>query len=96
MQAGTLPVRGHGREAGHARAAREREQQGLDLIVGMLGQGNGARRGQPTPFGVSPGFRAGRDQGLVTALARRVLGALARRMARIDAADFQRDFQALA
>ena len=36
VQAAALPMRRHGRQAGHTRAARQGQQQGFDLVIGML------------------------------------------------------------
>ena len=89
LQPRSLPMAGHGCQTGHTCAARERQQQGLDLIVGMLGQHHGAYCIQRHTICSQPGLAGRLNQGRIAPLARRIFGALPLHVARIDGADLE-------
>lgn len=98
------PLRRHGSQPGHTGAARQGQQQRLDLVVRMLRQRHAANGRQGISAGAlhRPGFAGGLYQRCVAQLACGVLRTLARRVARVHAANLQRngmlsaDFLALA
>jgi len=77
-----LPVGGHAGQTGQACATRQGQQQGFDLVIGVLGQGDIVHLG---PFGLN-----GLGQRGITGLARSVFGALARSVTSLHPAHSQR------
>ena len=81
-QALPVPVGGHAGQTGQACATRQGQQQGFDLVIGVLGQGDITHL---RPFGLN-----GLGQRGITGLARSVFGALARSVTGLHPAHSQR------